>query len=425
MALAQKTTLSARGEKLRINDRLTYGEIPGNDPGVHGLLMNARFIQGIFDDMTGRERYARFGADIFDPEQHTDALALALPQWYRYGLRAFTVGLQGGMPVFTIENDTIDNNPYSDDGMAVDEAYRGRLERLVAAADKIGMIVIVSLLYQGQAPRMADERVIRNAVFTACRFLRELGRSNIVVEVANEQNVGEFRRHPIVFEPAGMAELLALARTASGGLPVGCSSAGGVVFPEIAQASDIILIHGNGCTRQGYHRLVNQARAFGLNRPIVCNEDSPCIGQLAVAFNSGSSWGYYNNLTKQEPPADWSVTPGEDLFFARRMARGLGIPIKELSTAEQVVFQGFEPHMSCQGKRWLRVASEYPERIDHVEFLHEGVRVDVAYDEPFFLHHETTWIARPVDVTSTGRGKWVARIHLRSGEVVERANEIS
>ncbi len=250
------------------------------------------------------------------------------------------------------------------------------------------------------------------------------GRTNLVIEVANEQNVGEFRRHPIVFEPAGMAELLSLARTASGGLPVGCSSAGGVMFPDIAQASDIILIHGNGCTRQQYHRLVSQARSLGLNRPIVCNEDSPCIGQLAVAFNSASSWGYYNNLTKQEPPVDWGITPGEDLFFARRMARGLGIPVDELPQEARYMFQGFEPHMSWQGKRWLRVASEYPESIDFVEFLHEGAPIDVAYDEPFFLNYETSWIARPIDAASGGRGKWVARIHLRGGEVIERENEI-
>jgi hypothetical protein len=143
-----------------------------------------------------------------------------------------------------------------------------------------------------------------------------------------------------------------------------------------------------------------------------------------VAFNSASSWGYYNNLTKQEPPVDWSVTPGEDLFFARRMARGLGIPVDELPRERQYLFQGFEPHMGWQGKRWLRVASEYPERIDFVEFFHEGALVDTAYDEPFFLHYETSWIARPVDAGSGGSGKWVARIHLRNGEVIVRENEI-
>jgi hypothetical protein len=416
-------TLAARGEKLLINDRLVYDEIQGNDPRIHGLLMNARFIQGIFDDRNGRGRYARFGADGFDPEQNTDALGAALPEWHAYGLRAFTVGLQGGMPVFTIENETIDNNPYSDDGTHIDAAYRGRLARLIAAADDIGMIVIVSLLYQGQAPRMVDEKVIRKAVTSACRFLRDLGRSNVIVEVANEQNIGEFRRHPVVFEPSGVVELLALARKESGGMPVGCSSAGGVVIREIAEASDIVLIHGNGCTRQQYHGLITRARSFCPDRPIVCNEDSPCIGQLVVAFNSASSWGYYNNLTKQEPPADWGVTPGEDLFFARRMARGLGIPMAGLAPDECYLFQGFEPRVTWQGKRWLRVASEYPESIGFVEFLHDGRPVDVAYDEPFFLNYRTTWIADPVDVASS-RGRWIARIHLRDGSVLEREGMI-
>ncbi len=260
------TTLGVRGETFLVNDRPVYSDIPGNRPRVHGLLMNARFIQGIFDDRTGRGRYARFGVDVFDPAEHTEALIRALPDWHAWGLRAFTVGLQGGMPVFTIGNETIDNNPYSEDGRKFDAAYRGRLERLIAAADDVGMIVIVSLLYQGQAPRMAGERVIRNAVTCACRFLRELGRANVIVEVANEQNVGEFRRHPVVFEPAGMASLLALARHESGGLPVGCSSAGGDLFREIADASDIILIHANGCTRQAYHALISRARGLGLRR---------------------------------------------------------------------------------------------------------------------------------------------------------------
>ena len=225
-----KTTLDARGERLLINDRETYAETAGTDPDMHGLLMNARFIQGIFDDATGRARYARFGADRFDPEEHTDALIAALPQWYGYGLRAFTVGLQGGMPVFTIQNETIDNNPYADEGRKIDPAYLKRLDRLIAAADEVGMIAIVSLLYQGQAPRMKHEQTFRNAVSTACRFLRELGRNNIIVEVANEQNVGEFNHHPIIFEPSRMAELLAFARSESGGLPVGCSSGGGLAF---------------------------------------------------------------------------------------------------------------------------------------------------------------------------------------------------
>jgi hypothetical protein len=419
-----KTTLGIRGEKFLINDCLTYSELPDGRPPVHGLLMNARFIQGIFDDRTGRARYARFGAASFDPEEHADALARALPAWHQYGLRAFTVGLQGGMPVFTIENSTIDNNPFGRGGKAIDAAYLRRLERLIAAADALGMVVIVSLLYQGQAPRMAGEGAVRSAVRTAARFLRELGCSNVIIEVANEQDVGEFRRHPIIWEPARIASLLGLAREESGGMPVGCSSAGGVLHPEIARASDVILVHGNGCSRQDLHRLFTDARALGLNRPIVCNEDSPCIGQLEVAFADSCSWGYYNNLTKQEPPADWRITPGEDLFFARRMARGLGIRLPVLARDEQFVFQGFKPSMTFEGKRWLRIACEYPENVDRVQFLHDGMLVDTSYDEPFYLYGRARWIAGPVDATGSGRGRWTARVLLRDGSVIEKSNEI-
>ena len=75
----------------------------------------------------------------------------------------------------------------------------------------------------------------------------------------------------------------------------------------------MILIHGNGCTRQRLYNMIQTVRSWGLKRPIVCNEDSQAIGQLQVAFQTGVSWGYYNNMTKQEPPTDWSITPGEDM----------------------------------------------------------------------------------------------------------------
>jgi hypothetical protein len=105
-----KTNLTIQGEHFYINGQKVYSEIPGSRPEAHGLLMNARFIQGIFDDKADCSRYKRFGRQ-FDPERNTDDLIAALPEWYRYGLRAFTVGFQGGGPCFTINNSTIDNNP--------------------------------------------------------------------------------------------------------------------------------------------------------------------------------------------------------------------------------------------------------------------------------------------------------------------------
>ena len=135
-----KTRVSIKGERFLINDRPVYREIPGAPSSVHGLLMNARFIQGIFDDKAAPDRFARFGWQRWDPERHTDELCAALPEWYAYGLRAFTVGFQGGMPVYTIENSTIDNNPFGADGSEIDPAYLGRLDRLIRAAEEKNLV---------------------------------------------------------------------------------------------------------------------------------------------------------------------------------------------------------------------------------------------------------------------------------------------
>jgi hypothetical protein len=405
-------SIDVKGEMFLVDGKPTYSEIEGSRPEAHGLLMNARFIQGIFHDKANPERFNRFGKGPFDPERNTDDLIGALPQWHAHGLRAFTVGLQGGGPVYTVEDlTTIDNSPFSSDGKSFDKAYEGRLDRLVRAADQIGMAVIVSFLYQGQAHRLQDGEAVRNAVKTACAVLKNGGYSNVIIEVANEHTVGNFKLHPIVYSAEGMAYLLELTREQSGML-VGCSGGGGYVNEEIARASDVILIHGNGCTRQHYYEMIKKVRSWNMNKPIVCNEDSQCFGQLEVAYRTQTSWGYYNNLTKQEPPADWSITPGEDRFFAMRMAKGIGISLPEIPLEEQFYLQGFEPLMTADNKRWIRLASFYPESINYVEFYHKGKLIDTAYDEPFLSNYITTWLQKPHTVMPDDRD-WMARVYMR------------
>jgi hypothetical protein len=386
------THLDIQGESFLINDKLTYAEIAGSEPSVHGLLMNARFIQGIFDDQADPARFARFGHETYDPAANTARLVAALPQWHEHGLRAFTVGIQGGGPCFTINNRTIENNPFGEDGTHLDPAYAERLDTLIRGADAAGMVVIVSYFYGDQALRLKDGKAVRNAVTTASRFLKDGGYTNIIIEIANEMNVGPFREHhPLIYYPEGMVTLIDLARVESGGLPVGCSGTGGYSNREVAEASDVLLIHGNGCSRQRFYNLIQTVKSWDLGRPIVTNEDSQAIGQLDVAFKTRTSWGYYNNMTKQEPPADWFITPGEDTFFARRMAEGLGISISPLPEAEQYYLQGLEPQMTYNGQRWLRLASLYPETINYVDFYRNGELFYTSYDEPFSIHFHSNW----------------------------------
>ncbi|MDA1192939.1 MAG: hypothetical protein O3A46_14795 [Candidatus Poribacteria bacterium] len=287
------TTISTRGESFLINDRLVYSEIEHSNPNAHGLLMNARFIQGIFDDRSNRARYARWGRDSFDPDEHTDNLIAALPEWRAHGLRAFTVGIQGGGPCFTIANrSAIDNNPFGEDGASFDDAYARRLDKLIRASDALGIVVIVSYFYVSQSPKLRNGKAVRNAVTVASNWLRDGGYANVMIEVANEYNIQGFN-HPIIHEPEGMSALIDLARDESGGMLVGCSGGGGHLNREVAEASDIILIHGNGCSRQRFHNMIGEARGWGFNRPIICNEDSQALGNLGVAARNFASWGYY------------------------------------------------------------------------------------------------------------------------------------
>lgn len=395
-----KTNLSIKGNDFYINGVKTYSESAKKE--VHGLLMNARFIQGVFDDSTGRERYNRYGKE-FDPEVNTDELIAALPQWYDYGLRGFTVGLQGGGPCFTLDNKTILNQPYSNNGKTIDPAYLDRLDRLIQGADAIGMVVIVSLFYPGQAGQFTNgpERAmgfssgeeIENSIKSACDFFMEKAYTNIIIEICNEHDL--VYKNPLMQTDQGMASLIRMTQAyTDNAFPVGCSGMGGSINEEVCRASDVVLFHGNGLSRGHYYNMIKKIQKIAPDKPLVCNEDSQAIGNMVVGIKEHTSWGYYNNMTKQEPPVYWEITRGEDEYFARRMAIELGLKTEEEMVEASVsttYLQGLEPHMTYEDKRWIRLASLYPEKIDYVEFYHNDKLFTKAYDEPFMVNYECNW----------------------------------
>lgn len=418
------TVLSIEKQNFLINGALTYGELAASRPEARGLLMNARFIQGIFDDAAAPRRWDRLGR-TFDPGRNTDELIAALPQWYARGLRAFTVGLQGGGPCFTTRNETIDNNPYSADGKTIDRAYLDRLDRLIRAADRLGMAVIVSFLYAGQLGRLRDDAAAERAVAAAAGFLRENGYTNVLIEPCNEYDLAAQR--PIVGTDEGMLRLMALAKRESGGMPVGCSGTGGRFSAPIVRASDVVLIHGNGQSRNRLNRLIQSCRDANPDAPIVVNEDSQDVTNLPVCVRAHASWGYYNNLTKQEPPALWGIRPGEDEFFSRRMAEAVGIPLPELPPEERFLLLGmdeaypvteFSPAFpgSAPGKqaRFLRLAALRPEEIDRADFFVDGRLLERVYDPPFLTKMLGNWIQEPT-FGLTPESEVSCEVYLRDG----------
>jgi len=409
-----KTYLRTEGTDFLINDRLTYEELPNCAPRYHGLLMNARFIQGVFDDTVDPLRFHRFGR-CFDANTNTEALIAALPQWYRCGLRAFTVGFQGGGPCFTITNDQICNNPFSPDGLQIAPDYLARMAKLLNAADELGMVVIVSILYGGQSRHFNDAQAVINAIRTASAWLRQGGWQNVIIEVVNEYDSQSFRRFPLIQTPQGVVALMDIARRESG-LPVGCSGIGGTVNEEVIRASDIVLIHGNGQSRQLLLNRIQQAQIWAPAKPIVCNEDSQALGNLQVCLDHHVSWGYFNDLTKQEPPVDWRITEGEDQCFAYRLASALGIPYTAPQEAYQLV--GYRKNECWQGRCWPRIAALYPETINYTDYYLDGTWLQRSYDEPFSLFYLGNWIQKPLYAET---GILTAKITLTNGEVLIRS----
>lgn len=413
-----RSVLSIEGSRFLINGKLTYSEYPGCPERYRGLLMNARFIQGIFDDKERPERFCRFGRS-FDAERNTQELIDALPQWHEKGLRAITVGFQGGGPCFTVDSETINNNPFSQDGKSMDEDYRDRMKKIIEAADRIGMVVIVSCFYGPQSRFLRDDRAVMEAVKTAANWLRDERFTNVIFEVANEHDIDAYKIHPVLYNDGGIVELMEIARRESGGIPVGCSGTGAYFSESITKASDVVLIHGNNMSRQVLYNQIRQVIACAEGKPVVCNEDSQALGNMQVALNAGISWGYYNNLTKQEPPARWGITEGEDRFFAERLADALGIQRIARRREEQYFLQGLDADEDWEGKRWVRLASLYPETIAQVAFYRDGELVEMSYDEPFAIHFVVNWYQRPVEGIKDGE-VWRAVISLADGGTVEK-----
>ena len=112
--------------------------------------------------------------------------------------------------------------------------------------------------------------------------------TNVIIEVANEYNVGAFNDHRLVSDPGD--DYVDEGRQAdTGGMPVGSSGGGLVCSREVAGASDVVPDHGNTARRQDYYRLVTMVKSWELSRPVVCNEDSPCYTQLDVAYRTHTS----------------------------------------------------------------------------------------------------------------------------------------
>jgi len=221
-AWPQQTRIGIHGSHFTINGQSTYTPAQGfaaADPNLYGTLLNVRAVQAIFDDSNYPSQGSRqnpyptnvmgpvwfdYPDGKFDPERNLNEFLAALPDWRRCGILAITINLQGGGPVDGNYGELGPMQPqvntaFEKDG-TLKPAYLERARRVIAEADRLGMVVIVGLYYQGENARVdeaPDDANVRRGIVNAVRWLKSLPNRNVMIEVQNELGVGVYR-HPLL-----------------------------------------------------------------------------------------------------------------------------------------------------------------------------------------------------------------------------------
>jgi hypothetical protein len=320
------TVVSIKGTNFLINKKVTFPGTP-----ARGLLLNSRMAQAIFDDenpaTVGNWVYPDTG--LWDPQRNVSEFVAAVPTYAKRGLRAVSINLQGGSPTtskpgFSGNHQISVVSAYRANG-SLKPAWLERLERVIRACDRQGVVVILGLFYFGQDERLEDEQAVIRGADRVTDWLLRKRFTNVLMEVGNETDLNYDQS---ILQPARVAALMArVEKRARGRLKVSTSFAGGSLPSSAVLArSDFILVHGNGQTPQGIASMLDRIRAdpayLARPRPIVFNEDSPNVANMEVAVSKHASWGYYdqgkNNYVDgfQSPPVNWSIdTPNKIAFF--------------------------------------------------------------------------------------------------------------
>lgn len=303
--MAGETRIAIEGDHFTINGRPTYAGRSYQGRRIEGLLLNSRMANALFDDENPAtiERWAYPDTGHWDANRNTSELIAALPDYRAHGLLAIAINLQGGSPEGYSKTQPWENSAYTANG-SLKPPFLERLQRLLAAADHQGLVVIVGCYYFGQDERLADEAAVIRGVEATARWLLAGGHTNVLLEINNECDVPRYEH--AILGPERVHELIERARAIDDNgrrLLVGTSFRGrSVPTDAVVAASDLILIHGNGVVDPPLiGQMVERTRALPSYRPmpIVFNEDDHFdfdqpVNNFLVALDHYASWGYFD-----------------------------------------------------------------------------------------------------------------------------------
>jgi hypothetical protein len=333
-AVTRKTSISIHDDQFWINGRPTYPGRTFEGAKIEGLLMHSRMVQGIFSDSSPETihhwRYPDTG--VWDPERNTREFVEAMPEWRRYGLLSFTVGIQAGRP----ERYFSRLQPWRTSGIRPDGSlrpdYMRRLEKIIDRADELGMVCLLNPFYFGQDEEFEGDDAIRRAVQEVFHWVLDRGYTNVMVELVNECDNKEYDQPLLRYDR--VHELIEYAKSIKkdGRRLLVSASFNGRSIPtgNVVAVEDFILMHGNGVRDPAFiTTMVEKARQLKEYRsmPVFFNEDDHFdfdkpANNMMSAIKAYASWGYHDPGTNnyldgyQSPPVNWGInTERKKAFF--------------------------------------------------------------------------------------------------------------
>ena len=363
VGIKERPVVSIQGNKFFLNKKPLYEghEYLGNS--IEGLLLNARMVQAIFDDLNPETRKLWQYPDTknWDANRNTNEFVQAMSQWKAHGLAAISLNLQGGSPTGYGNKQWI-NSAYNPEG-DIYPAYFKRLKQVLDEAEKLNMVVILGLFYFGQDQYLVDETAILNAVDQTIDWLHHNKYRHVVIEISNESNLtpalitnyftGEIEKlgsvagsqdsidnykkqlehietmsyqHDILSDKRVHELILHVKNQVVDGRRylVSTSFAGSTVpNSSVVSVSDFILLHGNNVeSAEHFQSMIDEVRAMEayVGQPIVFNEDDHYDyhkknNHFLTAIKSGVGWGYFDYRRNgedfhegyQSVPVDWLI----------------------------------------------------------------------------------------------------------------------
>jgi hypothetical protein len=194
----------------------------------------------------------------------TDKLISNLDSYKSYGVNTMAVYYMGTSGAYS--------DPFSSDGKTIDAGHQSRMQQIIEACAARNMFVIVGIFYQrSDSVHLKDWNAAVQAVATVTDLLKKKGYTNVIINIANEQNSGTYGSLPWagVNDPNKIFQMIQAAKLVD---PTRIIGAGGYDHSKnviIGKNSvvDVLLFDTNG--PEVSKDLFYQFKNGGVNKPMI------------------------------------------------------------------------------------------------------------------------------------------------------------